>query len=324
MAIRKLVVCIGAVVVLGGAVLMAQAPAQQGDQAAPAAATPATPAARGGRAARGGGAAAAGQAGPGRRGGFPQYTRTLPSADVLARGKSLYDAQCASCHAPDLRGVLAANGPNLLQSSETMMDQNGERISAAIAKHTPPINLPADDTAAISGYIHSIQATMGGQGSPPGRNPVGLTYDILVGDPVAGHAAFQRLCSNCHSVTGDLAGFATKYPDPRTLQNTWVTGTAGAALGGGGGRGRGGAAGEQATVTTADGQKFEGTLDRKDDFLVILTLADGTRKSFDVDNGEPKVDAKDPQADHKKMVRLMDDPDNKNMHDITAYLATIK
>ena len=58
--------------------------------------------------------------------------------------------------------------------------------------------------------------------------------------------------------------------------------------------------------------------------MSILTLADGTRKSIAVDNGVPKVDVKDPQEAHKKMVLLLDDPDNKNMHDITAYLATIK
>jgi cytochrome c oxidase cbb3-type subunit III len=218
-----------------------------------------------------------------------------------------------------MRGVLEKNGPNLLQSAETMMDKQGERVAAAVAKHSPPINLPDSDTSAIADYIHSIQATMGSQGSPPGRNPVGLTYNILVGDPTAGRTAFTRFCSSCHSVTGDLSGIATKYSDPRTLQNTWVSG------GGAAGRGRGfGGSGMQATVTMPDGEKIEGKLVRKDDFLVILTLADGTRKSIPVDNGVPKVDVKDPQEAHKKMVLLMDDPDNKNMHDITAYLATIE
>jgi mono/diheme cytochrome c family protein len=218
-----------------------------------------------------------------------------------------------------MRGVLEKNGPNLLQSAVTMMDKQGEAVAAAVAKHTPPINLPDSDTSAIADYIHSIQATMGGQGSPPGRNPVGLTYNILVGDPVAGKAAFERLCSSCHSVTGDLSGIGTKYSDPRTLQNTWVSG------GGTGGRGfGGGASGMQATVTMPDGEKIEGKLVRKDDFLVVLTLADGTHKSIAVDNGVPKVDVQDPQEAHKKIVLLLDDPDNKNMHDITAYLATIK
>jgi cytochrome c oxidase cbb3-type subunit 3 len=260
-------------------------------------------------------------AGRGRAGGFPQYTRPLASQDVLARGKSLYDANCASCHASDLRGVPAKNGPNLLRSTETFSDKQGELIAANLLKHNPAINLPESDTVAIAEYVHSIQATMGGQGSPPGRNPVGLTYDVLVGDAKAGATAFAKLCASCHSVTGDLKGIATKYEDdPKTLQGTWVSGRAG---GGGFGRG-GGGAGQQATVTLANGQKFEGRLVRNDDFLVVVMLADGTRKSIARDNGVPRVDVKDPQEAHKKMMLVMDDPDNKNMHDITAYLATIK
>ena len=121
-----------------------------------------------------------------RTNGFPQYTRALPSEDVIARGKSLYDANCASCHAADIRGVLAVHGPNLMQSTEVFSDKDGELISASLEKHRPVINLPATDTSAIAGYLHSIQATMGPQGSPPGRNPVGLTYNVLVGDPKAG------------------------------------------------------------------------------------------------------------------------------------------
>ena len=65
---------------------------------------------------------------------------------------------------------------------------------------------------------------------------------------------------------------------------------------------------------------------RKDDFLVVLRLADGTRRSIARNNGVPRVDVKDPAEAHKKM--LMDlafnDPDNKKMHDITAYLWSIK
>jgi len=252
------------------------------------------------------------------RGGFPQYTRPLASQDVLARGKALYETNCASCHAADLRGVLAKKGPNLLRSTETFSDKKGELIAASLLKHNPPVNLPETDTVAISEYMHSVQATMGGQGSPPGRNPVGLIYNVLVGDAKAGEAAFGKFCASCHSVTGDLKGIGAKYEDPKELQGAWVAGRTG-----GFGFGRGGA-GQQATVTMANGQKLEGRLIRRDDFLVVLMLPDGTRKSIERDNGVPKVDVKDPQEAHKKMILVMDDPDDKNMHDITAYLASIK
>ena len=54
------------------------------------------------------------QGGGGRRGGFTQFTRQLAPQDVLVRGKGLYEANCASCHAADLRG--GDKGANLLRS----------------------------------------------------------------------------------------------------------------------------------------------------------------------------------------------------------------
>ena len=75
----------------------------------------------------------------------------------------------------------------------------------------------------------------------------------------------------------------------------------------------------------ADGSKLEGTLVRKDDLLVILTLPDGTRKSMARTNGVPKVDVKDPQGRHKKMVIVARRSGQQEMmHDVTAYLWTIK
>ena len=269
---------------------------------------------------RRGGGNAGGRAGGGRRGGFTQFTRPLASQDVLARGKGLYETNCASCHAPDMRG--SENGTRLLRSLTSLNDQHGELIGKAVAEHNPKIVLNQGDTVAVAEYIHSILATTGGQGSPPGRNPVGLKLEILVGDAKAGERYFDRVCARCHSTVGDLKGLASKYPDPRNLQNAWVAGAA-AANPFGGGRG-GGGAGNPVTVTMADGSKLEGKLVRKDDFLVILTLPDGTRRSIARHDGVPKVEVKDPNEAHKKMVLELDDPENKNLHDMTAYLATLK
>jgi len=297
-------------------------PAPQGQT--PAGQAPAPPAAgRGGEGQRGrGGAPAQGrQGGGGRRGGFAQFTRPLASQDVLVRGKGLYEANCASCHAVDLRG--GPNGTNLLRSGTALNDQKGELVTAAVAKHSPTLTLVNADTVAIAEYIHSVHATMGGQGSPPGRNPTGIVLNVLVGDPKAGQAQFATRCASCHSVTGDLKSIGSRFPDARDLQNAWIPGTASQI---GGGRGGGGGEGNPVTVTMADGSKLEGSLVRSNDFLVILTLKDGTRKSIARNNGVPKVEVKDPQDAHKKMVMglIFDDPDNKKMHDITAYLWSIK
>lgn len=266
-----------------------------------------------------GGRGAAGRAGGRSPDGFPQFIRPLASQDVLVRGKSLYDATCASCHAVDMRGVLGKGGPNLLRSAVTMDDQRGELIGANISKHTPQLNLVGDDIVAVSEYIHSILATMGSQGSPPGRIPAGLQLNVLVGDPQAGKAYFDAHCAPCHSATGDLKAIGARYEDPRSLQNAWIAGMSGANPF----VGRASEVGRAVTVTMPNGNKIDGKLARRDDFSVIVTLADGTRRTIAIEDGV-KVAVADPQAAHKQMVLELDDPENKKMHDVTAYLATLK
>jgi cytochrome c oxidase cbb3-type subunit III len=92
------------------------------------------------------------------------------------------------------------------------------------------------------------------------------------------------------------------------------------------GGGRGGGVNVPAVVTLADGSRLEGTLVREDDFLVVLVLPDGTRRSMPRTNGVPRVDIKDPKAGHvEAIVKLAhEDMQNHMLHDITAYLWTIK
>src|SRR5436190_18878267 len=208
------------------------------------------PAGRG--AGRGADPAQAGQGGGGRRGGFYQYVRPPADADVLARGKGLYESNCPSAHSVDLRGTADGKNPNLLRSGTALSDKQGEQIGGAIARHTPAITLVKGDSDAIAEYIHSVHATMGGQGSPPGRNPTNVELNVLVGDPAAGQTVFAAACATCHSLTGDLKGIGSKYPDARALQNAWVQGTGGGGRFGGGGRG-GGGAGNPVKITLADG-----------------------------------------------------------------------
>ncbi len=272
----------------------------------------------GGRGAGGGRGGRGGGGGGGNR-GFPQHSRPLAPAEILARGKAVYETNCARCHATDLRGN-PPDGHSLLHSIIALDDKKGELIGDSLMKHDAPINLAGGDPVAVAEYVHSILATVSGQGSPPNR-PDGSDLNILVGDAKAGQATFAKACVACHSATGDLKTIATKYADVRALQNGWLQGTSGPVRFGGRG---GGASGFPATVTMPNGQKFEGKIVRKDDFLVILTLADGTRKSIARNGDVPKVEVKDPSEAHKKMALAIDDPENKNLHDITAYLATLK
>jgi cytochrome c oxidase cbb3-type subunit 3 len=272
-----------------------------------------------------GGRGGGGRGGPGggRRGpNFPQQTRPLASPEVIARGKAVYSVNCTACHGADMRGG-DQGGPSLLRSLAALSDQHGETVAPIIrgarqAQGMPGFNLTDDDVTAVSEYIHSVLAKVGVQARPPSAvDPSSL--NVVVGNATAGQAYFQTKCASCHSVTGDLKGIGAKFEDARMLQNTWVSG------GGGGGRGgRGGGEGGKPTTVTvsfANGQKVEGMLIRKDDFLVALRLADGTRRSIARDGDTPKVEVHDPNEAHKKLVPTLDD---KDMHDVTAYLATVK
>jgi cytochrome c oxidase cbb3-type subunit 3 len=271
----------------------------------------------------GDGVAGGGGRGGGRRGpNFPQQTRRLAAPEVIARGKAVYGVNCSACHGADLRGG-DQGGPSLLRSLVALSDQHGELIAPIVRgsrqdKGMPAFNLTESDITAVAEYIHSVLAKVGTQARPPSAvDP--STLNVLVGNASAGEAYFKAKCASCHSVTGDLKGIASKYADPRTLQNTWVSGRAG----GGGRGGRGGEGGKPGTVTVtfADGRKLEGTLVRKDDFLVTLILPDGTRRSVTREGDEPKVEVHDPYEAHKKLAPTLDD---KDMRDVTAYLATLK
>lgn len=257
----------------------------------------------------------------GRRPAFPQQMRPLAPPEVLARGRAVFGVNCAACHGADLRGG-DQGGPSLLRSLAALSDQHGEVIAPIVHgarqdKGMPAFNLGDSDTIAVAEYIHSVLAKVGSQARPPGAvDP--STLNVLVGSASAGKVYFDAKCASCHSVSGDLRGIASKYPDPRSLQNTWV------APGGGRGFGRGGDENRKlSTVTVAmpGGQKLEGTLVRKDDFVVTLVLSDGTRKSIARDGDTPKVEVHDPYDAHKKLMPALT---NAEMHDVTAYLAKLK
>ena len=317
MKFGKLAGCVALVCAVGlFSYVAAQEPAAQeeGQQTAPAA---------GGRGGRGGGGAARGR-GP----NFPQQTRKLANPDVIAHGKALFVVNCTACHGADLRGG-AMGGPNLLRSQIALSDQHGELIAPIVRGARQDKGMPAftslgdDDVIAIAEYIHSVLAEIGRQGRPPGTEDLPVLNILKYGDPVAGKAYFDAKCASCHSVTGDLAGIASKYPaDGHDLQNTWVSG------GGGGGRGGRGAVAADAggkpttvTVTMKNGDKIEGTLLQQNEFVVTLVEQDGTRRTIDRDARVATVVVHDPNEAHKDLVMTLQD---KDMHNVTAYLATIK
>jgi cytochrome c oxidase cbb3-type subunit 3 len=259
---------------------------------------------------------------------FPAQQRPPGDPAMIARGNGLYGANCRLCHGADLRGG-DQGGPNLLRSAVVLADQSGELIGPVVLNGRsnpgvppmPKFTLSADDVRSIAEYLHSVAATMQGQGGPPRGTPAVL--NVVVGDAAAGQAYFAKSCSGCHSITGDLAGIGARNINPMQLQNAWLGGQAGGGGRGGGGAGGGGAATNpvMVTVTPPSGPKVEGRLGRIDDFLVIVNLEDGSSRSFRRNGDVPKVELRDPRDAHRKLLPTYTD---KDIHDVTAYLVTLK
>ena len=76
-----------------------------------------------------------------------------------------------------------------------------------------------------------------------------------------------------------------------------------------------------ATVTLPSGQAVEGKLVRVDEYLITLTLADGSQRSFRRTGDTPKVVIHDPLKAHRDLLPQYSDRD---IHDVTAYLVTLK
>ena len=75
------------------------------------------------------------------------------------------------------------------------------------------------------------------------------------------------------------------------------------------------------TVTLASGEQVKGELNRIDDFVVSLTQADGTHRSFRRKGDVPKVEVHDPVQPHLAMLPAYTD---EEIHNLTAYLVTVK
>lgn len=255
--------------------------------------------------------------GPGRGGGGLGRGQAAPPIDpaMVERGRGLYSVGCGFCHGSEARG--GETGPNLIRSAVILDDKDGELLIPIVRAGRPEKGMPPrpDLTDAqikdIAAFLRSLRTS----GRDPARN---RPTTIVVGDPAAGKAYFAATCAKCHSETGDLKGLATKYAEPRVLQQTWLAGTAA------GGRGAPPGARPKPvmiTVTLPSGEKIEGAQARLDDFIVSLTLADGSTRTFPRNGDVPKLEIRDPLQPHRELVPTYTDRD---IHNVTAYLVTLK
>lgn len=243
---------------------------------------------------------------------------TRPPGDKAAieRGRNVYATNCAYCHGEDARGG-ENGGTNILRSEYIMKDRNGEVLRRFLLNPGETAHVAAregvlkfsftpGEAADIAAFIHDFRLSSrdAGRMRPP---------TIVVGDATAGQIYFNAKCASCHSVTGDLRGIAAKFADPIALQQTWLMPRVYGL--------QPGLAGVTVTVTQRDGQRFEGELGRLDDFIVTLTQVDGTQRTFNREHGNPRVEVHDPMREHRELLPGYTD---KEIHDVTAYLVTIK
>jgi len=254
--------------------------------------------------------------GTGQIGGAVGAYPARPPADpaALERGKAAYGTYCTFCHGADTRG--GDGGPSLLRSGVVLDDQNGELIGPVVVNGRPDRGMPKfaltpAQIGDIATFLHSFRVN--GYDDSRNRPP-----SIVVGSANEGEACFKSRCASCHSATGDLQGVATRFNNPRTLQQSWLM------PGSAGGRGvptPANAKPPRATVTTSNGEKIEGELERVDDFSVAIRLEDGTRRAWRIVNGIPRVTVTDPLQAHRELLKEYKDDD---IHNVTAYLVTLK
>jgi len=244
----------------------------------------------------------------------PDFPRPPGDPAAIAHGKQVFSVNCGFCHGSSARG--GEGGPNLLRSPIVLNDQNGELIAAIVSngrpgKGMPKFNLPMENISEIAAYLHSIDVEANASAN---YNP----KSVLVGNAAAGKAYFDGKghCTACHSIAKDLAGIGSRY-DPPHLQDMIFTA---------GGTGSFGEPSPTAPppsvkVEMPSGAVIKGRLIEMDDFAIVLVSDDGDRRTIRRDGDIPRIQVDNPLQAHLDMVRSWEDRD---LHDLTAYLATLK
>jgi small nuclear ribonucleoprotein (snRNP)-like protein len=202
-----------------------------------------------------------------------------------------------------------------VRSTLVLHDEKGELIGPVIHNGRPDRGMPAFPTFTepqlydIAQYLHMQIELAANRGTYKLLN-------IVSGDAKAGEAYFSGpgKCNTCHSVTGDLAHIARKL-EPADLQQTFLYPGSRASETGGAHHDD-----QKVTVTLGSGRVISGTLKHFDDFNVLLYDVGGKFHSI-ARNKDVKVQLEDKLLAHR---RLRDQYTDADVHNLTAYLVTLK
>jgi cytochrome c oxidase cbb3-type subunit III len=238
----------------------------------------------------------------------------MPDAKMAAEGAKIFGPTCGFCHGTDARG---GSAPDLLRSAVVLDDNQGELIGQTVHDGRPAKGMPAfpsltsDQVRDIAEYLHLQVELAANRGTYK-------TLNVVTGDAKAGELYFNGAgkCNTCHSVTGDLAHIGSKMKPPDLQQTFLYPGATQLYIREPGSRNRV----TRVTVILADGTQVSGALKHLDDFYVSLYDAQNSYHSIPLDKGV-KVQVEDKLLFHREM---LDKYTNQQMHDLTAYLVTLK
>lgn len=225
----------------------------------------------------------------------------------LQKGKIEFQQNCAECHGNEAMG---GAGPNLLESPLVRHDNSGDLIAPVIREGRGGKGMPAfplmsqADILDIAGFLHArIEANNNVKSSTFMREHT--LKQFLTGNAEAGRQYFygKGRCNTCHSPTGDLAGIASRY-SPMRLEARFLYPPHNNIM---------------AIVFLPSGKQIRGKLLHLDAFYVAILNEDGWYRSWSLQ--QVKVEVKDPLTEH---LELLGKYKNKDVHDIFAYLETLK
>jgi len=230
---------------------------------------------------------------------------TPPDKAAVARGVPIYQQNCSFCHGPQARGATA---PGLVTSDVVLADDHGEHLAPFLKTGRPEKGMPAfsqlseQQRTDLAEFLHQQVEDIANRGAYHLPN-------IAVGDAAKGETYVTGHCMSCHTAA-TFAHIASKFRSSDQLQRSWIWPA----------RPADNSLAITATVKTQQGATISGRVTQVSDFRITLVSADG--QTHAIDRG-PGVDVamKDPLAPHQALVNSLR---NDDMHNVTAYLETLK
>jgi cytochrome c oxidase cbb3-type subunit III len=251
-----------------------------------------------------------------RVGPLEQHEVDAAAAD---RGRSVWAAECINCHGTNGRGGDDGDGPSVVRSEMMARDRYGNLLGEFLkAGHPtqsgkPSASLTEEQIVDVAHFIHQrIFETLR-------SSPTFDVQDVLTGNVEAGRAYFNGAgqCTQCHNAEDDLAGIGGRM-QPVELQQRFLFPAS---------RGRrgfsfAGSSGPKTmvVVTLPTGESFTGELERIDNFYVSMRDGNGDYRTFKRSKGVTVVQD-NPYQFH---IDLLDKISDTQIHDIVAYLETLK